>query len=311
MLSFINAPDFETPKDKDENGVYEVTLKVSDGFALDQLTLSISIKDSAQEDTDRDGLDDKTEISLGTDPQKADTDGDGFPDGMEVKLGTDPKKNDDFPGSGSGFNFSSLKVVQANDDSAGEKSSKVEFKAKEGTTYYFSLDGADEARGLGMLDFEFSNDSGDNISSSSLSDSTPQSLNDLFGSNEEEIKELVWTAPQSGIAKILLTDIPGGAQLTLFEQAMDGLKELSDDFLSEEKPHMYFKSEEGKSYLIQLELGLDDISSLDAIGESDPEIAVEIARVIDAQAMMLSRTAHLLGITIYRSRVLLIKQAVN
>ena len=131
VLSFINAPDFETPKDKDENGVYEVTLKVSDGFALDQLTLSISIKDSAQDDTDRDGLDDKTEIALGTDPKKADTDGDGFPDGMEVKLGTDPKKNDDFPGSGSGFNFSSLKVVQANDDSAGEKSSKVEFKAKE------------------------------------------------------------------------------------------------------------------------------------------------------------------------------------
>ena len=188
VLSFINAPDFETSKDKDENGVYEVTLKVSDGFALDQLTLSISIKDSAQEDTDRDGLDDKTEISLGTDPQKADTDGDGFPDGMEVKLGTDPKKNDDFPGSGSGFNFSSLKVVQANDDSAGEKSSKVEFKAKEGTTYYFSLDGADEARGLGMLDFEFSNDSGDNISSSSLSDSTPQSLNDLLAAMRKRLK---------------------------------------------------------------------------------------------------------------------------
>jgi len=45
-------------------------------------------KDSV--DTDKDGLADKEEENLGTDPKKADTDGDSFLDGQEVKNGYDP-----------------------------------------------------------------------------------------------------------------------------------------------------------------------------------------------------------------------------
>jgi len=42
-------------------------------------------------DTDSDGLADKEEAEVGTDPKNADTDGDGFMDGSEVKSGYDPK----------------------------------------------------------------------------------------------------------------------------------------------------------------------------------------------------------------------------
>jgi hypothetical protein len=46
-------------------------------------------------DTDVDGLDDKKESTLGTDPMKNDTDGDGLSDGDEVLIwGTDPLKSD-------------------------------------------------------------------------------------------------------------------------------------------------------------------------------------------------------------------------
>lgn len=43
-----------------------------------------------QIDTDGDGLDDKQESAIGTDPKKADTDGDGYADGEEVKNGYSP-----------------------------------------------------------------------------------------------------------------------------------------------------------------------------------------------------------------------------
>ena len=42
------------------------------------------------QDTDGDGLDDKLEKAVGTDPSKADTDGDGHSDGDEVKKGYNP-----------------------------------------------------------------------------------------------------------------------------------------------------------------------------------------------------------------------------
>jgi len=43
-------------------------------------------------DTDGDGLSDKEEIEIGTDPTKADTDGDGVSDKEEIEAGTDPLK---------------------------------------------------------------------------------------------------------------------------------------------------------------------------------------------------------------------------
>ena len=48
----------------------------------------------ANDDPDDDGLPNKTEFDLGTDPHSSDTDGDGLPDGWEVDNGLDPKVND-------------------------------------------------------------------------------------------------------------------------------------------------------------------------------------------------------------------------
>jgi len=45
-------------------------------------------------DRDGDGLSDRAEQKLGTDPDNPDTDGDGLSDGEEVALGTDPNDPD-------------------------------------------------------------------------------------------------------------------------------------------------------------------------------------------------------------------------
>jgi hypothetical protein len=45
-------------------------------------------------DRDGDGLSDRAEQKLGTDPDNPDTDGDGLSDGEEVALGTDPDDPD-------------------------------------------------------------------------------------------------------------------------------------------------------------------------------------------------------------------------
>jgi len=68
--------------------------RVADGVSqtfYDYYPVVVTDKNS---DFDKDGLDDVTELTIGTDPTKADTDGDGLNDGAEVKLGTDPLNTD-------------------------------------------------------------------------------------------------------------------------------------------------------------------------------------------------------------------------
>ncbi|MGY6215846.1 peroxidase family protein [Methylolobus aquaticus] len=50
-LSFITAPDFELPADADGDGVYEVTVEVSDGALTDTQTLSVTVLDVAVENS--------------------------------------------------------------------------------------------------------------------------------------------------------------------------------------------------------------------------------------------------------------------
>jgi hypothetical protein len=48
------------------------------------------VDDCSADDVDGDGLDECTELDLGTDPDSADSDGDGFDDGAEVDCVSDP-----------------------------------------------------------------------------------------------------------------------------------------------------------------------------------------------------------------------------
>ncbi len=51
--------------------------------------------DCSTDDVDGDGLDECTELELGTDPDNADTDGDGLSDGEEVECVSDPNDADE------------------------------------------------------------------------------------------------------------------------------------------------------------------------------------------------------------------------
>ena len=71
-------------------------------FTLDSLMAvnlnTLSRGDAFLTDSDADGVDDRTEEVLGTDPQRADTDGDGCRDSIESTLldaGLDPLDPDD------------------------------------------------------------------------------------------------------------------------------------------------------------------------------------------------------------------------
>jgi len=61
-------------------------------FIFILLPLKCLAADIEDPDQDKDGLSDKIEISLGTDPNNPDTDGDGFSDGVEVYSGFNPLK---------------------------------------------------------------------------------------------------------------------------------------------------------------------------------------------------------------------------
>jgi len=60
--------------------------------------LEFETADNRPPDTDGDGIDDPTEVALGTDPALWDTDGDGFSDGQEQGAATDPLAPDSRPG---------------------------------------------------------------------------------------------------------------------------------------------------------------------------------------------------------------------
>jgi len=44
VLSFVNAPNFEAPTDADGNNVYDVTVQVSDGIAVDTQALAVTVQ---------------------------------------------------------------------------------------------------------------------------------------------------------------------------------------------------------------------------------------------------------------------------
>jgi len=47
-LSFVSAPDYETPTDAGANNVYDVTVQVSDGTLTDTQTIAVAVADVAE-----------------------------------------------------------------------------------------------------------------------------------------------------------------------------------------------------------------------------------------------------------------------
>ena len=78
---------------KDGSTAYEALRKFGTGVTdTDLAKIPIGIESRAViADTDGDGLDDKLEEAIGTDPARADTDSDGYPDGVELKSGNNPR----------------------------------------------------------------------------------------------------------------------------------------------------------------------------------------------------------------------------
>ncbi|MFC7338313.1 hypothetical protein ACFQY0_14050 [Haloferula chungangensis] len=66
-------------------------------FALDFGSLPVNTEPGVSVDSDGDGLSDKEEAKIGTDPNDSDSDGDSILDGDEVKSGHDPNSDDSFP----------------------------------------------------------------------------------------------------------------------------------------------------------------------------------------------------------------------
>jgi len=72
-LSFKHPPDYEYPNDLDQDGAYEVTIMVSDGFASSAQNLTVQVNDNLAEDSDGDGFSDGEELAAGTQPANPDS----------------------------------------------------------------------------------------------------------------------------------------------------------------------------------------------------------------------------------------------
>ena len=51
VITFINAPDFESPTDNDNNNQYEITASVSDGSATDTMAFTLSVTNDTSDDS--------------------------------------------------------------------------------------------------------------------------------------------------------------------------------------------------------------------------------------------------------------------
>jgi uncharacterized repeat protein (TIGR01451 family)/uncharacterized protein (TIGR03382 family) len=84
QVRFTPAPNFV--------GEVTFTYTLADSRGLtDTATVTVNVGDV---DTDGDGLTDRREVELGTDPNDPDTDDDGLPDGLEVNTNTNPLDDD-------------------------------------------------------------------------------------------------------------------------------------------------------------------------------------------------------------------------
>lgn len=90
LVYFVGSAMASTPGNRDHDGLPD---RWEQRYGLS------TTKNSAKGDPDRDGLRNRREYRLRTNPRKRDTDGDGYDDRVEVRAGTDPRdaSNRPFP----------------------------------------------------------------------------------------------------------------------------------------------------------------------------------------------------------------------
>ena len=124
VLSFKQAPDFETPHDANGDNAFQIRVHATDDGdpnLSDQQNLNIRISDLDESDfdndgqpnyldtdDDNDGLSDVLEVGLGSDPFNSDSDGDGIDDATEHSDGTSLTSSDS---DGDGFSDFDEKVA--------------------------------------------------------------------------------------------------------------------------------------------------------------------------------------------------------
>lgn len=169
IVSFVQAPNFESPTDANGDNVYELAVQVCDSSnACTTSPLSVTVNNLMTDDEDGDGLTEAEEATAGTNPNNADSDSDGLSDGDEVTVTqTNPLSPDS---DGDGINDkveigsdiqnpintdgdSQINALDADDDGDGDGVNSLYEKAKAGQ----------DTDGDGVADYLDADDDGDGV----------------------------------------------------------------------------------------------------------------------------------------------------
>ncbi len=229
-----------------------MTILVSDGLATASQSLRITVIDDPDEDTDGDGLTDREEKKIGTDPTQPDTDGDGYSDGEERNQGTNPLDKDDYPGVIRGFNFSTISKVAENDDFEG-KTSQIDFQAVRGKTYYFAVDGAKASKGVAQISLAYSDNSSGSPSvrrtTATNGNTQTYDLSKLTTLDSFTNPSFEWSSPSEGIVRLSSGQSPiPETTVKVFRKKKDGQSALLTASASENFSGLNLPHKKGKLY---------------------------------------------------------------
>ena len=261
LLHFSSKPDFENPSDYNGDNIYEVAVLVSDGLASDTQILKITVLDDPDEDSDNDGISDREEEEIGTNPNKRDTDDDGFTDGEERDQGTNPLDGNDFPGVDLGFDFSSLILVRENNDYL-DKTSQIEFTAVAGETYYFAVDGANADRGVAKINFEYQRRVGTLGASSASAAKQVVDLGMLLQTSDSTGSGFTWVSPKDGIVTLSSNQKSiAGTSVKVFKQLDESKSQMVGASTTENFTQIQFAALSGDTFQLEaVGLSQEDIS---------------------------------------------------
>ena len=167
----------------------------------------------------------------------------------------DPLDPNDYPGVIRNFDFTTLVSVAQNDDDEGE-TSRVEFDVIE-ETYYFAVDGANDAKGLAVLNYAFESELSTSSQAASF-ESAGQSirLSSLTNNASSGTTRINWVAEEDGVANLQASDAIFGTSLKVYAENEHGnLKLVSGGSYADTNQFLAstsFKVSEGERYVIEV-----------------------------------------------------------